>query len=106
VLLAVARKEKPTDGYLVDALLWPEPAARRGATAAAARWFASRDCRRVFAWRADGPQDPPILPDPRPLSRLKRLDYVVKVLRPSARVLLAKANASRWVFRMGDTDGI
>jgi len=106
VVLAIAREGKPTDGYVVDSLVWPEAGARRSASAAAARWFTSHGCERVFAWRADGPQDPAMFPEPKPLSRLKKLDYVVKVIRPEARALLRKGNASRWIFRMGDTDGI
>jgi len=106
VVLAVTREDKPTDGYVVDSLVWPDTGIRRSASAAAARWFTSNDCERVFAWRADGIQDPPMFAEPRPLSRLKKLDYVVKVIRPEARALLRKANAARWLFRMGDTDGI
>ena len=78
----------------------------RNAAGASLEWFEGRGCRRVFSWRADGPQDPPLFSGPRPLSRLKRLDYVVRPLRPSAKTLLDAANAGRWIFRMGDTDGI
>ena len=103
--LAVAREAGRRTATWSTALVWPEAAVRRAA-AAAARSGSRGPAAGVFAWRADGPQDPPILPDPHSLSRLKRHDYVVRVLRSSAAVLFEKANASRWVFRMGDTDGI
>jgi GNAT superfamily N-acetyltransferase len=105
VLLAVPG-ERDADGYLVDWLVWPDPAVRRSAGNAAIRWFAGRGCRRVFAWRANGPQDPALLSTPSPTSRLRRLEYVLRPIRPTARALLTHAARSNWIFRMGDTDGI
>jgi GNAT superfamily N-acetyltransferase len=108
VLLGVDREGQPPDGYLVDALLWPDAKVRRSAVAAAMRWFNDRGCHRAFAWRADHPHDAAIFADPNPLSRLKptRLAYVVLPLKPAGRQLLRTSMKSRWVFRMGDTDGI
>ena len=106
VLLAVEREGHAPDGYLVDALLWPDVNVRRSAVAAAMRWFGECGCRRAFAWRADHPHDAAIFSDPSPLSRLKRLAYVVRPLRPAGRQLLRTSVKARWMFRMGDTDGI
>ena len=88
--LAVPRAAGPPDGYLVDSLVPPVAAVRRAAAAAALRWFEGAGCRRLFAWRADGPRDPPLLPDPHFLGRLKRLRLRRAVAPPGgARALRA-----------------
>jgi GNAT superfamily N-acetyltransferase len=106
VLLALDVEGRDPDGYLVDALVWPEPAVQHSAVAAAARWFEEKGCKRVINWHAAGTQDPPILPDPRPINRQRRLDYLILPVNAAGRSLLRQSARAQWVFRIGDTDGL
>jgi len=106
VLLALEVEGHDPEGYVVDGLVWPDVAVRHSAVAAAAKWFEERGCKRVITRHAAGTQDPPILPDPRPINRQRRLDYLVRPLSPAGKALLRQSARSQWVFRIGDTDDL
>jgi hypothetical protein len=103
VLRAVPREGRKALGVVVDSLHWPETTVQRSVSAAALRWFAGQGCGQAITWRAEGPQDPPLF-DARMESTPRRIEYLIRPIRPSARGLLRPAVRSRWVLRPGDTD--